>query len=159
GSANAPKGVHFKTVEGNGGAHYGATHPDFTPYFKEIASNKLGPGVLGETERWRRLAVPEEIMCKKKEAAENRGRTSLDNRPYNTAIVDVWPELTFRNWQSSHSLIGSYEDLNSSSIQDVQKFFKTYYAPNNAILCVSGDIKVLEAKKWIEGYFADIPAQ
>jgi predicted Zn-dependent peptidase len=86
-------------------------------------------------------------------------RLSFDNRPYNTAVVDVWPQLAFQNWQSSHSLIGSFEDLNAASVADVTKFFKTYYAPNNAILCIVGDIRVPEAKKLIETYFGDIPAQ
>ena len=63
------------------------------------------------------------------EAVKQERRLSFDNQPYNTAIVDVWPTLMFRNWQSSHSLIGSFEDLNSSSVADVSRFFKTYYAP------------------------------
>jgi len=65
----------------------------------------------------------------------------------------------FRNWQSSHSLIGSFEDLNSSSVADVSKFFKTYYAPDNAALVIVGDIQPAETKKLIESYFGDIPSQ
>src|SRR2546423_1824873 len=79
-------------------------------------------------------------------------RLRFDNRPYNTAIVDVWPKLAFGNWQSSHSLIGSYEDLNAASVSDVARFFKTYYAPNNAILGIAGDINIPEARKLIETY-------
>src|SRR6202007_2187237 len=84
---------------------------------------------------------------------------SFDNQAYATAEIDTFPTLMFGNWQSSHSLIGSFEDLNASSVADVAKFFKTYYAPNNAILSVVGDIQIADAKKWIETYFADIPAQ
>src|SRR5437660_1793301 len=76
-----------------------------------------------------------------KEAVKQERRLSFDNQPYNTAIVDVWPTLMFRNWQSSHSLIGSFEDLNSSSVADVSRFFKTYYAPDNAALVIVGDIQ------------------
>jgi zinc protease len=65
----------------------------------------------------------------------------------------------FRNWQSSHSLIGSFEDLNASSVEDVSKFFKTYYAPNNAALVIVGDIQPGDARKLIETYFGDIPSQ
>ena len=86
-------------------------------------------------------------------------RLSFDNQPYATAIVDVWPQLAFRNWQSSHSLIGSFEDLNAATVEDVAQFFKTYYAPNNAVLAIVGDIQVPEAKKLVETYFGDIPAQ
>ena len=86
-------------------------------------------------------------------------RLNFDNQPYATAIVDIWPTLMFRNWQSSHSLIGSFEDLNGASVADVSRFFKTYYAPNNAILVIVGDIQTAETRKLIEAYFGDIPSQ
>ena len=159
GSANAPKGVHFKTVEANGGSLNGSTHPDFTDYFEALPSNKLAVGLWLESDRMRSLAITAPNLANQKEAVKEERRLSFDNRPYNTAIVDVWPQLAFQNWQSSHSLIGSFEDLNAASVADVTKFFKTYYAPNNAILCVVGDIQIPEAKKWIEGYFGDIPSQ
>ena len=49
-----------------------------------------------------------------------------------------WPQIAFQNWHNSHSLIGSFEDLNNASVEDVSKFFKTYYAPNNAVLVIVG---------------------
>jgi zinc protease len=159
GSANAPKGMHFKSVEANGGSLNGSTHPDFTDYFEIMPSNKLAVGLWLESDRMRSLAITEENLKNQKEAVKAERRLSFDNRPYNTAVVDAWPQLTYRNWQSSHSLIGSFEDLNASSVADVAKFFRTYYAPNNAILCIAGDIRIPEAKKWIEGYFGDIAAQ
>src|SRR6266481_802261 len=159
GSANAPKGVHFKTVESNGGSLNGSTHADYTDYFEVLPSNKLAVGLWLEADRMRSLAITEANLTNQKEAVKEERRLSFDNRPYNTAIIDVWPQLAFQNWQSSHSLIGSFEDLNAASVADVAKFFKTYYAPNNAILCVVGDIRIPEAKKWIETYFADIPPQ
>ena len=159
GSANAPKGVHFKTVESNGGSLNGSTHADYTDYFEVLPSNKLAVGLWLESDRMRSLAITEANLTNQKEAVKEERRLSFDNRPYNTAIIDVWPQLAFQNWQSSHSLIGSFEDLNAASVADVAKFFKTYYAPNNAILCVVGDIRIPEAKKWIDTYFADIPAQ
>jgi zinc protease len=158
GSANAPKGVHFKTVESNGGSLNGSTHPDYTDYFEALPSNKLAVGLWLESDRMRSLAITDPNLANQKEAVKEERRLSFDNRPYNTAIIDVWPQLAFRNWQSSHSLIGSFEDLNAASVSDVAKFFKTYYAPNNAILSIAGDINIPEAKKLIESYFGDIPA-
>src|SRR6266566_1976093 len=159
GSANAPKGVHFATVESNGGTMNGSTHPDFTDYYEVLPSNKLATALWLESDRMRSLSINDENLKNQKEAVKQERRLSFDNQPYATAIVDVWPTLMFQNWQSSHSLIGSFEDLNAASVADVTKFFKTYYAPNNAILCIVGDIRVPEAKKLIEGYFGDIPAQ
>ena len=159
GSANAPKGTHFATVESNGGTLNGSTHPDFTDYFEILPSNKLATALWLESDRMRSLAINEENLKNQKEAVKQERRLSFDNQPYATAIVDIWPTLMFQNWQSSHSLIGSFEDLNAASVEDVSKFFKTYYAPNNAVLVVVGDIQNAEAKKLIESYFGDIPSQ
>jgi predicted Zn-dependent peptidase len=73
--------------------------------------------------------------------------------------VDRWPELVFRNWQNSHSLIGSFEDLNAATVDDVARFFRTHYAPNNAVLVIAGDIDPDEARRLVEQYFGEIPAQ
>jgi zinc protease len=159
GSANVPKGMHFKTVESNGGTLNGSTHPDYTDYFEVLPSNKLAVALWLESDRMRSLSITQENLENQKEAVKQERRLSCDNRPYATAIVDRWPELAFENWQNSHSLIGSFEDLNASSVEDVAKFFKTYYAPDNAALVVVGDIQIPEAKGLIEEYFGDIPSQ
>ena len=159
GSANAPKGMHFATVESNGGVMNGSTHADYTDYYETLPSNKLGTALWLESDRMRSLAITEANLANQKEAVKQERRLNFDNQPYATAIVDVWPTLVYKNWQSSHSLIGSFEDLNAASVDDVSKFFKTYYAPNNAVLAIVGDIQIPETKKLIEQYFADIPSQ
>ncbi|HVX65861.1 MAG TPA: pitrilysin family protein [Bryobacteraceae bacterium] len=159
GSENAPKGVHFRTVESNGGSLNGSTHPDYTDYFEVLPSNKLAVGLWLESDRMRALAINQANLDNQKEAVKQERRLSFDNQPYATAIVDRWPELAFRNWQNSHSLIGSFEDLNAASVEDVARFFRTYYAPNNAVMVISGDIEIPEARKLVEAYFGDIPAQ
>ncbi len=159
GSTNAPKGVLNKTIESNGGVFNGSTHPDFTDYYEVLPSNKLATALWLESDRMRNLSINEENLKNQKEAVKQERRLSFDNQPYSTAIVDVWPTLMFRNWQSSHSLIGSFEDLNNATVTDVSKFFKTYYAPDNAVLVLVGDIQNADAKKLIETYFGDIPSQ
>src|SRR5215813_4949761 len=159
GSANAPKGMHFATVESNGGVLNGSTHPDYTDYFEVLPSNKLATALWLESDRMRSLSINDENLKNQKEAVKQERRLSFDNQPYATAMVDVWPTLMYQNWQSSHSLIGSFEDLNASSVDDVSKFFKTHYAPDNAVLVIVGDIQMPEAKKLIAAYFGDIPSQ
>jgi predicted Zn-dependent peptidase len=159
GSANVPKGMHFATVESNGGQMNGSTHPDYTDYFEVLPSNKLATALWLESDRMRSLAINAENLANQKEAVKQERRLSFDNQPYATAEVDVWPTLVYKNWQSSHSLIGSFEDLNAATLEDVQKFFKTHYAPDNAVLVIVGDIKVEETKKLVESYFGDIPRQ
>ncbi|MEZ5400751.1 MAG: pitrilysin family protein [Bryobacteraceae bacterium] len=159
GSKNAPKGMHFETVESNGGNLNGSTHPDFTDYFEVLPSNKLPVALWLEADRMRGLNITDENLTNQKEAVKQERRLSFDNRAYATAIVDEFPKVFFDNFQSNHSLIGSFEDLNAATVDDVAAFFKTYYAPNNAVLVIVGDIQTADTKKWVEAYFADIPSQ
>jgi zinc protease len=159
GSSNVKKGEHMHYVEANGGEMNGSTHPDYTDYFETLPSNKLPLALWLESDRMRSLAITPENLANQKEAVKQERRLGTDNQPYVTAIVDVWPTMVFRNWQSSHSIIGSFEDLNAATIGDVSKFFKSYYAPDNAVLTIVGDIQPDETKKLVEKYFGDIPAQ
>lgn len=159
GSANAPKGVRDKLVESNGGTQNGSTHPDFTDYYEVLPSNKLATALWLDSDRMRSLSITDENLKNQKEAVKQERRLSFDNQPYATAEIDAFPAMMFGNWQSSHSLIGSFEDLNAASVADVSKFFKTYYAPNNAALVIVGDIRAADAKKLVAAYFGDIPAQ
>jgi predicted Zn-dependent peptidase len=159
GSQNVPKGELDRLVEGNGGNMNGSTHPDFTDYFEVLPSNKLAMALWLESDRMRALNITEENLANQKEAVKQERRLSFDNRPYATAVVDQWPQLAFRNWSNSHSLIGSFEDLNAATVEDVRQFFKTHYAPNNAVLSIAGDFQAAAAKKTIADYFAAIPSQ
>jgi predicted Zn-dependent peptidase len=159
GSKNAPKGAHFAQIEANGGSLNGSTHPDYTDYFEVLPANKLSTALWLESDRMRSLNITKENLDNQKEAVKQERRLSFDNQPYATAIVDRWPLLAFRNWQSSHSLIGSFEDLEAASVEDVARFFKTYYAPNNAVLAIVGDIQPAAARKLAETYFSDIPSE
>src|SRR5438105_8263897 len=80
GSANAPKGVHFKTVEANGGSLNGSTHPDFTDYFEALPSNKLAVGLWLESDRMRSLAITEANLANEKDLAEQERRVHVCNR-------------------------------------------------------------------------------
>jgi predicted Zn-dependent peptidase len=159
GSANAPKGMHFKAIQANGGVLNGSTHPDYTDYYQTMPSNKLALALWLEADRMRSLAITDENLANQKEAVKQERRLRMDNQPYVGAIGEKWPGIVFQNWHSAHSIIGSMEDLNASTTGDVAKFFKTYYAPNNAVLAIVGDIKPAEAKKTVETYFGGIPAQ
>ena len=105
-----------------------------------MPSNKLATALWLESDRMRSLAITDENLTNQKEAVKQERRLRMDNQPYVTAIVEYWPSIAFRNWGSSHSLIGSFEDLNAATVDDVAKFFKTYYAPNNAVLVIAGDV-------------------
>jgi zinc protease len=158
GSGNIKKGEHFRYVQANGGSMNGSTHPDYTDYFETMPSNKLALALWLESDRMRSLAITADNLKNQQEAVKQERRLSFDNQAYNTAIVDKWPTIAFGNFQSTHSLIGSFEDLNAATPDDVSKFFKTYYAPNNAVLVVAGDFQTAEAKKLVQDYFGDVPS-
>ena len=159
GSANVSKGGHFSTISSNGGIMNGTTHADFTDYYDILPSNKLATALWLESDRMRSLSLNDDNLKNQKEAVKQERRMRFDNQPYTTAILETWSALMYQNWQSSHSLIGSFEDLNAATVDDVSKFFKANYAPNNATLVIVGDIEIAAAKKSIESYFGDIPSQ
>ena len=159
GSANAPKGMHFQLIESNGGTMNGSTHWDYTDYYEVLPANQLALGLWLEADRMRGLAVTQENLDNQRDAVKQERLMSFDNQPYATALLERWPEVAYQNWQNAHSLIGSFEDLDAASVDDVHAFFQTYYAPNNAVLVVSGDFDATEARDLVEHYFADIPPQ
>src|SRR5258705_634907 len=92
GSANAPKGVHFQTVEANGGSLNGSTHPDFTDYYEVLPSNKLAVGLWLESDRMRSLAITDANLTNQKEAVKEEKRLSFRKRPYKTPHLDALPQ-------------------------------------------------------------------
>jgi zinc protease len=92
-----------------------------------------------------------------REVVKNERRQSVDNQPYGTWVEKTEEALFPGDHPYHHSIIGSMTDLSNASVADVRTFFKTYYAPNNAVLVVAGDIDVPQAKAMVQKYFAPIP--
>jgi predicted Zn-dependent peptidase len=158
GSQNVGKTEHFKYVQSAGGYCNASTHNDFTNYFERLPSNQVNLALWLESDRMRSLKVTEENFKNQLETVKEEKRLRIDNQPYQPAGLRA-DELTFDNWSNAHSVIGSFQDLEASSIDDVRQFFKTYYAPNNAVLAIVGDIDPAAVHKEVEKYFAGIPAQ
>jgi len=86
-------------------------------------------------------------------------RVNVLNQPYQFfEWISLW-ENAFTNWNNSHNGYGELSEINAATIEDVRSFFKTYYAPNNAVLTIVGDVDASEVKKMVEKHFAGIPAQ
>ena len=158
GSANAPKGVHFSTVEANGGSLNGSTHPDFTDYFETLPSNKLAVGLWLESDRMRSLAITKDNLDNQRNAVQEERRLGLDNQAYGKS-GEIQQELIYDNFAYKHTTIGSMEDLNAATVEDVAAFFKMYYAPNNAVLTLVGDFKTAEALAKVRSNFEMIARQ
>lgn len=156
GSENVPKAKHFSFVENNGGFLNGSTHLDYTNYYEFLPSNQLELALWLESDRMRSLKITPENLKNQKEAVKEEKRLSIDNQAY-WPELDGMEEMLFHNWAIAHSTMGSMADLEAAQIADVQKFFDTYYAPNNAVLVIVGDIDPEQAKSWSQKYFETIP--
>ncbi len=158
GSENVPKAAHFQYIMKAGGTMNGTTSSERTNYYETLPASQLPLALWLESDRMRSLAVTQENLDNQREAVKEEKRLRYDNQPYGE-VFDIITRMIFKNFANSHSTIGSMEDLDEATVTDVQEFFRTYYAPNNAVLVVSGAFDTDEAKSLIETYFGSIPAQ
>lgn len=158
GSANVPKAGHFQHIMKAGGTMNGTTSSERTNYFETLPANQLPLGLWLESDRMRSLAVTQENLDNQREAVKEEKRLRYDNQPYGQ-IFDLINEMVYKNFANSHSTIGSMDHLDAASVEDVQDFFRVYYAPNNAVLVISGAFDPQTAKDLVETHFGDIPSQ
>jgi zinc protease len=158
GSENVPKAAHFQYIFNAGGTMNGTTSTERTNYFETLPSNYLPLAFWLESDRMRSLKVTQENLDNQRNAVQEEKRLRYDNQPYVNAFL-LMNELIFTNPANAHSTIGSMEDLDAATIDDVREFFRVYYAPNNAVLSVVGDFDPKQAREMIERYFGSIPAQ
>src|SRR5882672_10662346 len=159
GSANVKKFEHAKYVEANGGSLNGHTDFDYTNYFETLPSNRVEMGLWLESDRMRSLDISEENLKNQQNVVSEEIRVNVLNQPYQLfEWISLW-ENAFTNWNNSHNGYGDLAEVNAATIEDVRNFFRTYYAPNNAVLTVVGDVDVNEVKKMVEKHFTSIPMQ
>ena len=159
GSANVKKFDHVKYVEANGGNTNGHTDFDYTNYYQTLPSNRVELGLWLESDRMRSLDISEENLKNQQNVVSEEVRVNVLNQPYQFfEWISLWGNA-FTNWNNSHNGYGELSEINAATIEDVRSFFKTYYAPNNAVLTVVGDVDVNDVKKMVEKHFANIPSQ
>jgi zinc protease len=157
GSENAPKMQHIKLINSSGGALNGSTMYDVTNYYEAVPSNALERVLWLEADRMRALKVDEENLRNQRDVVKEEVRVNVLNQPYGGFPWLDMPPVAFRNWANAHNFYGDFADLDAASLADVQKFFKTYYVPNNAVLLLLGDVDPTEGMVLAEKYFASIP--
>jgi zinc protease len=158
GSQNVGKGEHLILVRVNGGDGNGTTNDDSTNYYERVPANQLDMTLFLESDRMRALRITPANLDNQRKTVQEERRLRVDNQPYGKT-GEIVEELAYDNFAYKHSTIGSMADLNAASLEDVAQFFKTYYAPNNAVLTLVGNFKTPEALEKIKKYFEDIPAQ
>jgi len=163
GSKNVKDDQHFRLLERVGAAAgrdiNGTTWTDRTNYFESVPPQHLGMALWLESDRMGYLldAVTPAKLENQREVVKNERRQGVDNQPYGT-----WFEYTFGyafpdEHPYHHPVIGSMKDLTAATQEDVSAFFRTYYAPNNAVLVLAGDFDIAEARRLVTQYFGPLP--
>jgi zinc protease len=164
GSANLGKMEFIKLVQSNGGILNGSTRFDFTNYFEVLPSNKLETALWAEADRMNGLAVTDDNLKNQQGVVGNEVKVAVLNAPYGGFPWIDLPMAANSNWYNAHNFYGDLNDIEAAKLDEVKKFFSTYYAPNNAALAIVGDFEIADAKKLVEKYFgpvksADVPPQ
>lgn len=160
GSAHVEKNGHFEHVERAGGSLNGSTWFDRTNYYETLPSHHLDLGLWLESDRMGFMldAMTQEKLDNQRDVVKNEKRQRYDNQPYGDWDEHVqrltWPD----DHPYHHTVIGSMEDLDAASLDDVAEFFRTYYVPNNAVLTVAGDAEPDRVFEAAERWFGDLPA-
>jgi zinc protease len=158
GSENVGPGEHFMLIFNNGGSMNGTTNKERTNYFQTMPANQLELVLFLEADRMKSLEITQENLDNQRHAVQEERRLGVDNQPYGRTF-EVFDELAYDNFAYQHSVIGSMDDLNAASVEDVAEFFKMYYAPNNAVLTIVGAVKTDEALALVRKHFESIPSQ
>ncbi len=160
GSAHVAKAEHIALVQAAGGTMNGTTWLDRTNYFETLPSHQLELALWLEADRMGTLldALSQENLDNQREVVKNEKRWSYDNRPYGTWNEQLQAHLFPPEHPYHHPTIGSMEDLDAASVEDVGAFFRTYYNPDNAVLSIVGDVDPGQARRWVERYFGALPS-
>ena len=160
GSRHVAKAEHIALVQAAGGTMNGTTWLDRTNYFETLPAHQLELGLWLEADRMATLldALSQENLDNQREVVKNEKRWSYDNRPYGSWQEKLQGHLFPEDHPYHHSTIGSMADLDAASLEDVSAFFRTYYAPNNAVVSVVGDVETSAVRAAAERYFGGIPA-
>jgi predicted Zn-dependent peptidase len=157
GSENLGKMEFIKLVEKNGGQLNGSTRFDFTNYYQVIPSNALETVLWAEADRMRGLKIDSANLRNQQDVVKNEVRVNVLNQPYGGFPWIDMPMRAYSNWYNAHNFYGDMADLEAATLADAAAFFKTYYAPNNAVLVVTGDFQAGQVRQWIQRYFGNIP--
>lgn len=151
-------GLDKMTARIGGSGANGSTSHDRTNFLQTVPKDALEKMIWAEADKlgWFINTVTDPVLAKEKQVVKNEKRQSYDNQPYgNTSyVIDkaLYPADHPYNWQ----VIGSLEDLQNATLEDVKEYYRRWYVPNNVTLILAGDFDPVQAKKWVEKYFSEI---
>ena len=159
GTPDAPKGVFDEVIEGGGGFNNGDTRYDFTEYIESAPISALEPVLWLEADRLKTLDFSASNLENQRKVVEEEVRVNVLNQPYGSFYWLDLPQKAFDRYPNAHNFYGDFKDLDAATIQDVKSFYEHYYAPNNAVLAIAGDVKPDDVFSAVEKYFGGIPGR
>ncbi len=160
GSRNVASGEHFAALMAAGGRLNATTWFDRTNYFETVPRGAMDLALWMEADRHGHLldAVNQENLDNQRDVVKEEKRQRYDNVPYGNALIDIYAAIFPKDHPYHHVTIGSMQDLDAASVQDVHEFFRRYYGPNNTVLTLVGDLTPEEGFASAERYFGPLPA-
>jgi zinc protease len=155
GSKDVGKGEHTQLVVDNGGTMNGGTSSDYTVYYETVPANQLELALFLEADRMGTLDISQKNLDNQRQVVQEERRLNYLNRPYGT-MRERLQDAAYMKSPYKHIPIGSLEDLNAADLAYVRRFFRTFYAPNNAVLCITGDFDPARAKTLVAKYYGKI---
>jgi len=159
GTPNAPKGVLMRAIEGGGGDLNGDTSYDYTEYIETAPVSALDPVLWIEADRMKTLDFSPKNLENQRKVVEEEVRVNVLNRPYGLFFAIDLPGKAFDTYPNAHNFYGEFKDLDAAKIADVQRFYEKYYAPNNAVLAIVGDVQPDDVFAKVEKHFSAIPVR
>lgn len=156
GSTNIGRGEYSELVEKNGGELNANTSQDRTYYYEVLPSNQLELGIWLESERMLHAKVDNTGVETQRQVVKEEKRQRVDNQPYGTFMSEMFSRM-FTKHPYSWIPIGSMDHLDAAQEIDYINFYRTFYVPSNATLCIAGDINIQQTRAWINKYFTSIP--
>jgi zinc protease len=161
GSEHLPKGTADRVIEAAGGDTNGSTSQDTTQYWEQAPSNALEQMLWIESDRMGFLlpTLTQDKLDNQREVVRNERRQSYEMRPYGLTYEKILANLFQPDFPYHWMPIGSHEDLQAASIEDVREFFRRYYGPENAVLAIAGDVETAKVRALVEKWFGPIPGK
>ena len=149
---------YFSPLQEAGGNINGTTNQDRTWYYETVPSNFLELALFLEADRLGGLleAMTQEKLDNQRDVVKNERRQRVDNQPYGNSFEKIGEIMYPKGHPYNWTTIGSLEDLQAASMEDVKSFFRQYYTPNNTVLVLAGDFDEKQSKTWIEKYFGPL---
>jgi predicted Zn-dependent peptidase len=158
GSANVARGEHIAIVNAAGGTMNGTTWCDRTNYFETMPSNHLATALWLEADRMGGLleVLDQDNLDNQREVVKNEKRQTRDNQPYGSWLDHIHAMCFPAGHPYHHTTIGSMADLDAASLEDARNFYSTWYAPDNAVLSIVGDVDTADALELVKRFFGEI---